>query len=99
VFTAGISLEHTDPMFTDGDSLEHTDPMFTAGISLEHTYPHVFTVGVGVLVVRIDVELHKSDGIECGRVDYRHVVGCVDAFCGHIGSCTRTDVGDPILGK
>ena len=39
----------------------------------------VCRVGICVDVVRVDVEGHQSEGLEGGRVDDRHVVGCVDA--------------------
>lgn len=61
------------------------------------THPHVAAAGVGVQVVRVDVEGDEADGREGRRVDDGHVVGGADADGGHIGAGTGAHVGDAIL--
>uniref|UniRef100_A0A1B0CDZ4 Uncharacterized protein n=1 Tax=Lutzomyia longipalpis TaxID=7200 RepID=A0A1B0CDZ4_LUTLO len=50
------------------------------------------TAGQGVQVVGINVEWHKGESIECGRVDDGHVVGCLYAHGGNIRSSTTAHV-------
>lgn len=54
-------------------------------------------VGVGVQVVRVDVEGDKADGGEARREDDGHVVGGADADGGHVGAGTGAHVGDSVL--
>lgn len=54
-------------------------------------------VGVGVQVVRVDVEGDEADGVEGRRVDDGHVVGGVDADSGHVGAGAGAHVGDAVL--
>lgn len=56
-------------------------------------------VGVGVQVVRVDVEGDEADGGEGRRIHDGHVVGGADADGCHIGPCTGTHVGDTILDR
>ena len=64
---------------------------------MKQTHPHVAAVGVGVQVVRVDVEGDEADGGEGRRVDDGHVVGGVDADGGHVGAGTGAHVGDAVL--
>lgn len=54
-------------------------------------------VGVGVQVVWVDVEGDEANGGEGWRVDDGHVVGGVDADCGHISASTGAHVRDAVL--
>lgn len=53
--------------------------------------------GVGVQVVRVDVEGDEADGGEGWWVDNGHVIGGVDADCRHVGASAGAHVRDPIL--
>lgn len=63
------------------------------------THPHVAAAGVGVQVVRVDVEGDEADGGEGRRADDGHVVGGADADGGHVGAGAGAHVGDPVLDK
>ena len=63
----------------------------------KETHAHVLAAGVGIHVVRVDVEGQEAEGGQAGRLHDAHVVGGADVAHGHVGAGTAANVGHPVL--
>ena len=56
------------------------------------------TVGMGVRIMRIDLEFDQSGGDERRRFDDRHVVRGADCRTGHVAAGAPSDIGHTVEG-
>ena len=55
------------------------------------------TVGIRVLIMRINIERYKSEGVETGWKNYRHIVRCANVDCCYVSTSAGTHVRHTIL--